>query len=35
MQGDPAGDEMLKVNTKEIFKGGFKMFPQVGVNQYA
>jgi len=27
MAGNPAGDELLKVNTKDIFKDGFKQFP--------
>jgi len=27
MDGNEAGDEMLKVSTGDLFKGGFKMFP--------
>lgn len=34
MAGNPAGDELLKVNTKDIFKDGFKQFPQIADNQY-
>ena len=34
MAGNEAGDEMLKVNTRDIFKNGFNKFPQVGNNQY-
>ena len=34
MEGNPAADMKLQVNTRDVFKSGFHQFPQVANNQY-
>ena len=32
--GNPVADQLLKIDTKDFFRSGFKMFPQVANNEY-